>query len=52
MPTINGENYQVEYTPETATISIGGALRLGGLGEYAPSLKRLTLRWPRIQVSP
>lgn len=36
MATIEGENYKVEYDPENSTISIGGALRLGGLGEYAP----------------
>jgi len=39
--TIEGENYKVEYNPEIATIAIGGALRLGGLGEYAPIIEVL-----------
>lgn len=41
MPTINGENYTVEYNPASATISVEGALRLGGLGEYAPIIELL-----------
>jgi len=39
--TIEGENYKVEYHPDSATIAIGGALRLAGLGEYAPIIQVL-----------
>ena len=42
MATIEGENYKVEYNPDTATIAISGALRLGGLGEYAPIIEVLS----------
>jgi hypothetical protein len=39
--TIEGENYKVEYLPESANIAISGALRLAGLGEYAPIIEVL-----------
>ena len=42
MATIEGENYKVEYNPDTATISIAGSLRLGGMGEYAPIIEVLS----------
>ncbi len=41
MATIEGENYKVEYSPERANIAISGALRLAGLGEYAPIIEIL-----------
>lgn len=41
MTAIEGENYKVEYNPDKASIAISGALRLGGLGEYAPIIEVL-----------
>lgn len=41
MATIEGENYKVEYNPASSSIAIGGALRLAGLGEYAPIIEVL-----------
>ena len=32
---IIGENYHVEYYPDTITIDFQGVLRLAGMGEYA-----------------
>lgn len=41
MAIIEGENYKVEYNPDSASIAISGSLRLGGLGEYAPIIETL-----------
>ncbi|MEM1367597.1 MAG: hypothetical protein AAGG02_06155 [Cyanobacteria bacterium P01_H01_bin.15] len=34
--TIEGENYQVNFQPESATVEFIGSLRLSGPKEYAP----------------
>jgi hypothetical protein len=39
---IAGENYRVEYHPDTATINFQGVLRLAGLTEYKPIDNLLT----------
>ncbi|MDX9701115.1 MAG: hypothetical protein RBT55_16185 [Rhodocyclaceae bacterium] len=36
MQTLKGEGYRVEFDPATRCIAMTGALRLGGLSEYAP----------------
>ncbi|HAC63649.1 MAG TPA: hypothetical protein DCF68_08955 [Cyanothece sp. UBA12306] len=33
---VKGENYQVTYDADTATITFAGSLRLGGMDEYQP----------------
>lgn len=38
---IKGENYSVDYEPETTTVNFQGSLRLSGMPEYAPIVNLL-----------